>query len=149
MFLKSGGNRGTVFWDVVNVPIKEAFQVPCCHFVVPDGFPRALAVDLQAMARAGGVPDSGLLDGSDCGGRGGPKMRGDDGGPDPHGPHGEPPFPGFHGGSGFQGLPVFGAGYGAAQGQGFKPPPVKVRGLLGSFVGEGKRWHVHDAGGGV
>ncbi|EEC10947.1 conserved hypothetical protein [Ixodes scapularis] len=82
-------------------------------------------MDLQAMARAGGVPDSGLLDGSDCGGRGGPKMRGDDGGPDPHGPHGEPPFPGFHGGSGFQGLPVFGAGYGAAQGQGFKPPPVK------------------------
>ncbi|CAN7941214.1 unnamed protein product, partial [Ixodes hexagonus] len=83
-------------------------------------------MDLQAMARAGSVPDSGLLDGSDCGGRGGPKMRGDDG-PDPHGggPHGEPPFPGFHGGSGFQGLPVFGTGYGAAAGQGFKPPPVK------------------------
>ncbi|XP_065310268.1 protein Gawky isoform X6 [Dermacentor albipictus] len=80
-------------------------------------------IDLRTMAtRGNGSQDSGLLDGSDCGfpvgGR--PKMRPDD---DSHGPLGEPPFPGFHAAGGFQGLPVFGAGYGG--GQGFKPPQVK------------------------
>ncbi|XP_077490623.1 trinucleotide repeat containing adaptor protein gawky isoform X1 [Amblyomma americanum] len=79
-------------------------------------------MDLKTLPRGNGAQDSGLLDGSDCG-LGGirPKMRSDE---DPHGPLGEAPFAGFHpAAAGFQGLPVFGAGYGG--GQGFKPPPVK------------------------
>ncbi|XP_077526607.1 trinucleotide repeat containing adaptor protein gawky isoform X2 [Haemaphysalis longicornis] len=82
-------------------------------------------MDLQAITRGAGNQDGGgLLDGSDCGLGGRPKMRPDE---DPHGPlgGGDAPFAGFHGG--FQGLPVFGAGYGAGGGgaQGFKPPPIK------------------------
>lgn len=87
-------------------------------------------MDLQAITRGAGNQDGGgLLDGSDCGLGGRPKMRPDE---DPHGPlgGGDAPFAGFHGG--FQGLPVFGAGYGAGGGgaQGFKPPPIKVRALV-------------------
>nr|XP_037287364.1 protein Gawky-like isoform X1 [Rhipicephalus microplus] len=80
-----------------------------------------LAVELRAMAaRGNGNQDPGLLDGSDCGFPVRPKMRPDE---DPHGPLGEAPFTGFHAPGGFQGLPVFGAGYGG--GQGFKLPQVK------------------------
>ncbi|KAH8037345.1 hypothetical protein HPB51_009900 [Rhipicephalus microplus] len=79
---------------------------------------RMIAVELRAMAaRGNGNQDPGLLDGSDCGFPVRPKMRPDE---DPHGPLGEAPFTGFHAPGGFQGLPVFGAGYGG--GQGFKLP---------------------------
>ncbi|XP_064478537.1 protein Gawky-like isoform X3 [Ornithodoros turicata] len=88
-------------------------------------------MDLQAMSR------NDAMDGEFL--RSGPKgMRGDDsgdqhgsGGPMEGGPPYAAPAGGFHGSpsGGFQGLPIFGAGYGAAQG--FKPP-VKGSGLNGN-----------------